>query len=125
MTAPVWTLERIDELKRLRRAGAAYWRIAKRLGVTREAAVEKAMSLGLRPVARARVPEAQGEPAALGALREILEPGLCHWIAGDVGPRAWRMCGHRCVHGSSWCAHHLERAHGRIAAVAPGREEVA
>ena len=120
----VWTLERIDELKRLRRAGAAYWRIAKRLGVTREAAVEKATCLGLRPDARARVPAAEDEPAALGGLREILEPGLCHWIVGDAGS-AWRMCGHRSVHGSSWCGHHLGRAHGRIAAVAPGREAVA
>jgi hypothetical protein len=107
----VWTLERIDELKRLRRAGVAYWRIARRLGVTRKAAMARGRLLGLRPLPRA--PKWQDEPAPLGELREILGEDVCHWIAGDPS-RLWRMCGHSSVHGSSWCAHHLERVRWRV-----------
>ena len=106
----VWTLERIDELKRLRRHGVTYWRIAKRLGVTREAAIGEAMRLGLRRSGRVGTgaPDAADEPAPLGRPREILGEGVCHWIAGEP-TRRWRMCGHPSVHGSSWCAHHLGR----------------
>ena len=110
----VWTLERIDELKRLRRAGVAYWRIAKRLGVTCEAAAKRGMLLGLRPQPRVHIAEAADEPAPLGALREILGEGVCHWIAGDA-PGRWHMCGHPSVHGASWCAHHRGRVR-RVAA---------
>jgi hypothetical protein len=104
----VWTLERIDELKRLRRDGVAYRRIAKRLGVTCEAAAKRGAQLGLRPPPRVRIAETADEAAPLGALREILGEGVCHWIAGDA-PGPWRMCGHPSVHGSLWCAHHLGR----------------
>ena len=44
--------------------------------------------------------------------------------AGDPA-RAWRMCGHASVHGSSWCAHHLGRVRGRIVTAASSCEAVA
>lgn len=124
MPAPVWTIERIDELKRLCRRGAAYWRIAKRLGVTREAAIEQAVQLGLRRAPRRQAAAREDEPRALGGAREILADGVCHWIAGDTW-RAWRMCGHSAVHGAPWCAHHLGRARGRIVKAAAAREVAA
>ncbi len=104
----VWTLERIDELKRLRREGVAYWRIAKRLGVRCEVAAKRGMLLGLRPQPRVRIAETADEPAPLGPSREILGEDVCHWIVGDA-PGPWRMCGHPSAHGSFWCVHHLGR----------------
>ena len=121
-----WTPERIDELKRLRRAGTPYRQIAKRLGVSRRAAIAEGMRLGLRPLARVRpvAPSRREEPAVLGLWRDVPEPAFCRWIAGDP-LRAWRMCGHSCVHGSSWCAHHYGRVHGKARSEGCARAEVA
>ena len=118
MSERVWTPEMIDALKRLRGRGRTFGQIAKMLGVSRSAAIGKAMRVGLR--VRARVKAARA--AAMGAAGEILERGVCHWIAGDI-EAAWRMCGHKSVHGTLWCAHHLARVYENLAAPAPERKE--
>jgi hypothetical protein len=100
-------------LVRMRRRGKTYGWIAKALGVSRAACVARAVKLGLllKPVVRGHVTFVRRahEPAAIGARREVLGEGVCHWIAGDPTDGDWRMCGHPCVHGTSWCAHHLAR----------------
>ena len=47
MSGRAWTPELIDELKRLRRRGYSYRAIARRLGVTRNAALGQALRLGV------------------------------------------------------------------------------
>ncbi len=115
MSERVWTPEMIDTLRRLRARGRTFGQIAKMLGVTRSAAIGKAMRVGLggRPRAKVRA-AATPEPPAVGAAGEILGAGVCHWIAGDIG-EPWRMCGHKCVHGTLWCTHHLARVYARAA----------
>lgn len=117
MSERVWNAEMIEELVRLRRLGTTFAKIAKRLGVTRCAAIGKAIRIGLRVrVGGMQLPVPAGaEPEAIGAPGEILGRGVCHWIAGDVGGGArWRMCGHSSVHGSLWCAHHAARVYLRV-----------
>ena len=108
-----WTPAMTAFLVRMRRQGKTFGWIAKALGVTRGVAVGRAMkrSLGVRPALRVRVIQAtrEGEPAAMGAMRELLDEGRCRWIAGDIDDADWRMCGHPSVHGGVWCAHHLAR----------------
>jgi GcrA cell cycle regulator len=125
MTARVWTPELIDELKRLRRCGRTFGQIARRLGVSRNAAIGAARRLGLVAAPRSRIVAASmEEPTALGGACEILGPGVCHWIAGDVGG-AWRMCGRKAVPGKSWCEHHFSRVHERIVLSAAAQDEAA
>ena len=114
-----WNAEMIEELVRLRRLGTTFAKIAKRLGVTRSAAIGKAIRIGLRVrVGGMQLPVPAGaEPEAIGAPGEILGRGVCHWIAGDVGGSgdgSWRMCGHSSVYGSLWCAHHAARVYVRV-----------
>jgi hypothetical protein len=128
MSPRAWSEEMVGELKRLRRLGFSFGRIARRLGVTRNAAIGKAMRLGFRVRVRASTGQGRSgacvpEPAPLGAPREILGRGACRWIAGEA-EGAWRMCGHPSVHGSSWCAHHLARVFESVS-VAPSEKGAA
>jgi hypothetical protein len=111
--AKPWTRAMTGFLVRMRRRGKTYGWIAKALGLTRGACVARAVKLGLllKPVMRGHVTLARRahEPAPLGARRDVLGEGVCHWISGDPWDSDWRMCGHPCVHGTSWCAHHLAR----------------
>ena len=109
---PRWTQAMERFLVRMQRRGRTYAWIARALRVPRAACVARAEALGLwrraptgwrRPLARTV------EPAPIGPMCEVLEPGRCHWIAGDPAARDWRMCGHPSVHGTPWCAHHLAR----------------
>ena len=115
--APAWTRQMTAFLVRMRRRGRPYGWIARALGVTRAALVERATRMGF--IVRARggrrfaAATAEGEPAALGPLREVLGEGVCHWISGDTADRDWRMCGHPAVSGTRWCAHHHGRAYDR------------
>ncbi len=118
-----WTRAMTAALVRWRREGASFGDIAKRLGVTRAIAVGKAVFAGLarrglRSRAMSEVRVLPDEPEPLGALREVLAQGLCHWIRGDaLGD--WRMCGHPSVHGGAWCGHHLARVYVGTACPSP------
>ena len=113
MSGPSWTQAMTAFLVRMRRRGRPYGWIARALGVTRAALIERATKMGFI-VRRQRfaAPALSGEPAALGPPRTVLGAGVCHWIAGDVGDPDWRMCGHPAAGGSSWCAHHYVRVYG-------------
>lgn len=118
--AKPWTRAMTSFLVRMRRRGKTYGWIAKALGMSRAACVARAVRLGLllKPVVRGHVILARlaDEPPAIGARREVLGEGVCHWIAGDPADADWRMCGHPSHHGTSWCAHHF----ARVAAVGNG-----
>ena len=99
-------------LARMHGRGKSLTWIAKALGVARPACVARAEVLGLVRRRRHRfaanlcdVPE----PLPIGPMGELLDAGVCHWVAGSVAARAWRMCGHPSVHGTPWCRHHLSR----------------
>lgn len=110
-----WTPDMFDEMARLRGAGVSFAKIAQRLGVTRGDAIEKALRMGLRVrVVLEDVPVVSAEPVAIGPVREILGRGVCHWITGEG---AWRMCGHKAVRRTAWCAHHVSRAYRSVAVV--------
>ena len=126
MSERVWTPAMVEELVRLRRAGASFGKISKRLGVRRGAAIETALRIGLRVRIALRRPavKAEDEPAAIGPIRDIVGLGVCHWIAGDTGS-AWRMCGHKSVPGSVWCAHHAARVYVRVREISAKRKDAA
>lgn len=99
-------------LARMHGRGKSLTWIAKALGVARPMCVARAEALGL---VRRRARRLTGavcdapEPSPIGPAGELLEAGVCHWVAGSVALRAWRMCGHPSVHGTPWCRHHLSR----------------
>lgn len=98
-------------LQRMHARGKSLKWIAKALAVSREACAARAVALHV--VERRRgawlcVPDVP-EPAPVGPPNDVLGEGVCHWVAGCLTARAWRMCGHPSVHGTSWCAHHLAR----------------
>ena len=110
-----WTPDMFDEMARLRGIGVSFAKIAQRLGVTRGDAIEKALRMGLRVrVVLECVAVMSAEPEPIGPVREILGRGVCHWIAGEG---AWRMCGHKAVRNTHWCAHHFSRAYRSVAVV--------
>jgi hypothetical protein len=105
-----WTNEMTLFLARMRRRGRSYRWIAKALGVPRAVCVERAAAAGL--LQRSQPQQAlvrTDEPEPLGPPGEILDDGVCHWVAGDVDGGVWRMCGHPSAGGTAWCAHHLSR----------------
>lgn len=109
-----WTRALTAALVRLRRQGLSYGEIATTLGVSRSAAVAKAVFAGLaRASSRQRllrdVRVMLDEPEPLGAAGEILGLGVCHWIRGDSASDAWRMCGYPSIDGRAWCMHHKRR----------------
>lgn len=104
-----WTGEMTAFLARMRRRGRSYRWIAKALGVPRAVCVERAEAAGLLRRSRLPVVTATDEPEPVGAPGDILDDGVCHWVAGEIAERQWRMCGHPSVHGTAWCAHHFAR----------------
>lgn len=111
-----WTSDATQFLRRMRRRGKSFGWIARALGTTRDACIDRAVALNIaRPKVRPATREAlaAGEPPALGASREILEGAVCRWIVGELDQPDWRMCGHRALQDSSWCAHHFARVTGR------------
>lgn len=97
-------------LARMHSRGKSLTWIAKVLAMPRASCLARAMALGVikRRAGARRVVDA-AEPLPVGALRDVLDDGVCHWVAGCVATRAWRMCGHPSVHGTLWCVHHLAR----------------
>jgi hypothetical protein len=67
------------------------------------------VALGLVKARRVSPAAATPEPKPIGAMNDVLDDGVCHWVQGCVAARVWRMCGHPSVHGTLWCAHHLAR----------------
>jgi hypothetical protein len=107
---PSWTQEMDGFLRRSHARGKTMGWIARALGRPREACVARAVALGLVKPRRAQAFAAPPpEPKPIGAMNDVLDEGVCHWVAGCVAARVWRMCGHPSVHGTLWCAHHLAR----------------
>jgi hypothetical protein len=99
----------------MRAQGKTLREIARALGVSHSVAVARAVLGRLLPrrrrVVLRDVRRLPGEPEPLGGVAEIMPRGVCHWVVGDVAGHEWRMCGHRSVHGGSWCAHHRARVY--------------
>jgi hypothetical protein len=109
--AKPWTEAMTAFARRMRRRGKTFAWIARALGFSRGDCVaalarEGVLCRATAPVARV---ETGDEPVAIGGTREVLDAGVCRWIAGDPCAADWRMCGHPSVHGSSWCEHHFAR----------------
>ncbi len=106
-----WTREMDGFLTRMHARGKSFGWIGRALGLPREACAARAVALGLvlrRRAPRTCPPDAP-EPKPIGAMNDVLDAGVCHWVAGCLSARVWRMCGHPSVHGTLWCAHHLGR----------------
>lgn len=116
----------VDELVRLRRLGQPFGRIARWLGVTRGAAIEAALHIGLRVRVQVRQPPVSplDEPQVLGGELEVVGRGACHWISGDVDSH-WRMCGQKSVPGLLWCAHHAARVYRQVRYITLQRKDAA
>lgn len=61
------------------------------------------------------LPRRPGEPKPLGDVN-----GGCCWI--HAAPPKRMFCGHKTVHGSSWCAHHYGRVYNRVPAMREAAE---
>jgi hypothetical protein len=115
-----WTLESDGFLRRSHARGRSLTWIARALGRSREACAMRMVALGVARPSRASpvaVPPTP-EPKPIGAMNDVLDEGVCHWVAGCLAARVWRMCGHPSVHGTLWCAHHLARVRPGVAAKA-------
>jgi hypothetical protein len=116
-----WTREMDGFLARMHARGKTLTWIARALALPRAACAARAVALGLvapRRAARSCLPVVP-EPKPIGAMNEVLDGGVCHWVAGCLSAGVWRMCGHPSVHGTLWCAHHLSRVRPAAKAV-PG-----
>jgi len=114
---PSWTEETDGFLRRSHARGKTMGWIARALGRPRAACVARAVALGL--VRARRMPPAalppSPEPKPIGAMNDVLDDGVCHWVQGCIAAQVWRMCGHPSVHGTLWCAHHLARVRPQAA----------
>jgi hypothetical protein len=119
-----WTQEMDGFLRRCHARGKTMGWIAHALGRPREACVMRAVALGLvKPRRAAPTFTPTPEPKPIGAMNDVLDEGVCHWVAGCLSARVWRMCGHPSVHGTLWCAHHLARVRPVFAAKTGGRRD--
>lgn len=115
----------------MRARGKTLREIARALGVSHSVTVAKAvlgkvMTGRLLPRRRAVLRDVRrlpGEPEPLGAAAEIPPEGVCRWITGDAAGGAWRMCGHPCVLGGAWCAHHRARVYESTLCACPSSLE--
>lgn len=130
-----WTPDRIAQLKKLHADGLSFAQIARKIGgISRNAAIGKALRLGLPVRDKARDRQFSGgrppraprivaapipikAPDPIGDLNTIDDRG-CRYIADDIRKPGWRCCGHETAEGTSWCAYHLA-----IVAVKPPKKE--
>jgi hypothetical protein len=119
-----WTPEMDGFLQRMHARGKSLAWIARTLAVPRVDCAARALTLGVierRPRATRDLPPLP-EPKPIGPPNDVVDEGACHWVAGCLDSRHWRMCGHRAVQGTSWCAHHLARVRPSAPASAPQAE---
>ena len=148
-TAPTWTPDRIEELKRLFNAEYTCSQIAREIGVTRNAVIGKLSRLGLsRPHAGTAIRRQslqltatrQTQVRILRALHAEMEaaiadeplserprcslfelsPQSCRWPIGRPGADDFGFCGSAPVGGLPYCA-----GHARMAYQSPARRQSA
>ena len=115
-----WTDEKTALLRKLRAQGIRAREIAKRLGVTPNAVIQKARRLKLSRNSenpRQRKATMQPKQKTLAAGKSVvkqvlrLQRGDCRWPHGDPLTPDFRFCGAKAVRGRPYCAKHATVAY--------------
>ena len=123
-----WTDELDNKLRELRLKGETYGEIAKKLNVSRNAAVGRANRINLDPMAKVPTPAPQNLVEVIKQIPEPkvhvppkkgkiaknivdLEPHMCKWPIGSPGEPGFHFCSHTRVESMPYCEGHCKAAY--------------
>lgn len=125
MSAPVYTKEQDDTIRRMRAENVPFSKIAERLGRTKNQIIGRANRLGLQKPNRSsfakQVKAENAKPTRPIPLRRKAAPKgrQCQWIEGDPSADDTCKCRAWTVEGKPYCQEHLARAYRRPDAPVP------
>ena len=109
-----WTEEQIDQLKELWSEGLSTSEIGRKLGVTKNAVVGKALRLGLppRPSPSKRATGAKRPTRSkVMAVKPASRGPTCMWPIGHPNEPGFRFCGKSALSGKPYCQEHYDIAY--------------